>query len=74
MTLKERILDGVAKNLREFGYPDATAQNVATTKLFAMFGKDQVQDFMDEKCVGNPEAEQACREILTDMEQAIANG
>lgn len=73
MALKQDILGAVAANLREFGYPDATGENVATTKLFAMFGKDQVKEF-GEKHADNAEVQAAVSEIVAEMDKAIDNG
>lgn len=73
MAMKQEILAAVARNLQEFGYPDATAENVATTKLFAMFGRDQVEGFA-EKHGGNEEVQAATRSILEQMDATIAAG
>lgn len=47
MPTREQILGAVARNLREFGYPDCTADNVLTTYLFGQFAKSQLEDFME---------------------------
>jgi hypothetical protein len=47
MALREEILGAVAKSLVEFGYPDARADNILTTKIFAMFARSQLEDFLD---------------------------
>ena len=69
MTLKAQILEAVAANLREFGYPDAKADNITSTHLFSMFGRDQVQGFKD-KHAGNAEVATACDEIFAEMDAA----
>ena len=70
MALKDDILEAVARNLKEFGYPDARADNVTTTRLFSMFGKSMVEDFA-EKHADKPEVQAVTAEILADMEKAI---
>lgn len=72
-TMKDEILKAVARNLQEFGYPDAAADNVSKTKLFAMFGKSMVEEFQD-KHEGNLQVSNVCGEILAEMEEAIADG
>jgi len=71
--MKQEILAAVARNLQEFGYPDATKDNVATTKLFAMFGTSQVEEFA-EKHRDNAEVQKVCQEIVDEMGEAITNG
>ncbi len=72
-TMKDEILKAVARNLQEFGYPDAAADNVSKTKLFAMFGKSMVEEFRD-KHGKDSHVAKACEEVLAEMEEAIADG
>jgi len=45
--LRNAVLESVAKNLREFGYPDATAENVATDWLYAKFVLSNLEEERD---------------------------
>lgn len=70
--MKQQILEAVAANLRDFGYPDAKASNVTTTRLFAMFGKRMVEEYQ-EKHERNTDVVAACDEILDEMNTAIGD-
>lgn len=41
---REQLCDAVARNLREFGYPDARGDNVLTVYLFGQFAKSQLKE------------------------------
>jgi hypothetical protein len=73
MSLRTDILGAVARNLREFGYPDCTADNVLTTKLFAMFARDQLVEFM-EKHEGNQEVASTVQPMLDEIDKTVATG
>lgn len=73
MSLKTDILEAVAKSLREFGYPDCTAENVLTTKLFAMFARTQLEDFM-EASEGNQEVVGIVQPMLDEIDKTVAAG
>lgn len=69
MTLKTQILEAVAANLREFGYPDARADNITSTRLFSMFAEDQVKGF-GRQHAGNADVQEAVASILADIDAA----
>lgn len=73
MDLKHAIKDAVAKNLREFGYPDASAENVTSVRLFAMFARDQVQDF-GRKHIANAEVQDAVAVVLAEIDATVEAG
>lgn len=70
MDLKTQILDAVAANLREFGYPDARGDNITTTRIFAMFAERQIKEF-GEKHAGDPNVQSAVESILVDIDATI---
>lgn len=68
--LKERLLEAVAANLREFGYPSCTTKNVITDRVYRMFARRQIEDYRDERTDGKNNAFRACEEILAKMDVA----
>lgn len=72
MALRDDVLGAVAANLREFGYPDASADNILTTRLFAMFARSQLADFM-EKHEGNREVAGAIQPMLDQIDALSPN-
>lgn len=72
MSLRDDILGAVAANLREFGYPDCTPDTVLTTKVFAMFAKSQLQDFMDD--CGRAEVTEVVQPMLDQIAKLEEEG
>lgn len=73
--MMQRILEAVAGNLNDFGYPDARYDNITSTRVFAMFAESQVADFGLKHRL-DPEVKAACDAILeaikTTVEGSIA--
>lgn len=67
--LREKILDTVAANLVEFGYPDANRDNVTTAPILAAFGQKMVREFA-EKHADNADVQAVCQQIVDEMDAA----
>lgn len=67
--LKKQIKEAVARNLRDFGYPDASADNVLAGGILTKFATRQIEDFADEH-PGKTDVQTACRELLEEAEKA----
>lgn len=63
--LKTQIKKAIAANLREFGYPDATADNILAGGILTMFAKGQIEDFAEEH-PDNGDVQGACRDLLAE--------
>lgn len=70
MTIKTQILEAVAANLREFGYPDAKADNVTSIGIFAAFAEPQVLNFGHQH-KGNAAVEAAVAEIAAECKATV---
>lgn len=62
---REQLSEAVARNLREFGYPDAKASNVLTVYLFAQFAKPQLEEHAEKY----PEDAEVIASMLSDIEK-----
>lgn len=65
MSLETQIKEAIAANLREFGYPDASAENVLEGGVLTMFATRQIEEFAEQ----HPEkkdVQDACRKLLSE--------
>lgn len=62
--LTSRLREACAKSLREFGYPDATADNVTTVWLFGQFTKRLLEDQMHD---GPAAFKVSCQTLLDEI-------
>lgn len=46
-TIRDQLLKAGAKNLRQFGYPDARPDNLLTTFLFGQFFKSMLEETLE---------------------------
>lgn len=44
MSLEKQLIDAGVRNLREFGYPDCTAENILTDKIYGQFFASMLND------------------------------
>ncbi len=42
--IRDRLISAGVKNLREFGYPDATAENICTDQVYKQFFLSMLKD------------------------------
>lgn len=66
--LRSAVLEGCAKNLRDFGYPDATADNLMDGPILCAFAKDMVLKFRDENCVREEPAYKMLTGLYDEMQ------
>lgn len=60
---RDKLCAAGAKNLREFGYPDARPDNVLTKWLFAQFFKSMLEETMEEQ----PDARAVIEPMLAEI-------
>lgn len=41
---RDRLLEAGVKNLKEYGYPDVTKENILTDQIYSAFFKSMLQD------------------------------
>lgn len=42
--VEQHLVDGGVRNLREFGYPDCTAENILTDRIYRAFFASMLKD------------------------------
>jgi hypothetical protein len=62
MSRQPEIREAVAKSLREFGYPGATAKNITEVWLFGQSAKSQLEDARD-----HPALQADCDALLAEI-------
>jgi len=63
---RRKLLENGARNLRNFGYPDATAENILDVMIFRELFKAMLKD--DENVNLSRAVEHAKEELLTEIE------
>lgn len=66
--IRSTLLKRIAKGLREFGYPDATNENVLTEKVFALFARRD----LDEALEARPDLAPIIQPMLNEIERVTA--
>lgn len=70
MDVKQQILEAVAANLRAFGYPEATAENVTRALNYAMFAETSVARHRYDHA-HQPDVAAACDAILAEIKALV---
>jgi hypothetical protein len=65
IVLSARLREACAKSLQEFGYPDATAENITTVWLFGQFAKQLLGDQMHD---GPAAFRAACEALIAEID------
>ena len=63
MNYRKHLLEGGVKNLREFGYPGVTVENILTVTVYKQFFKRM----LEENLTKNKGADPAIQELLKEI-------
>ena len=62
--IREQLLEAGAINLRKFGYPDCTAENIMSSMVFRAFFKGMLEDNKGK----SPTVDEVIQELLTEID------
>jgi hypothetical protein len=63
--VRDKIIDAGVKQLRDFGYPGVTADNILTDRLYRAFFRKQLEGTID-AAPGSPAAAE-CAKLLKEI-------
>lgn len=64
---REQLLASLSDDIRLFGYPQCTPDNVLTDRIYSMFARKMLEDIVAEFGEGTP---QVVHDILAEMKPA----
>lgn len=73
MTIRAKLLAAGVKNLNEFGYPEVTAANITTDRIYAQFFRSMLEDNKGQSVAADPVIDELLKEITRNTESG-ANG
>lgn len=64
--VRDQLLNAGVKHLKEFGYPDATRNNILTDRIYSAFFKRMLEGTIDD-CGGNTLIVRKCNELIAEI-------
>ena len=66
MKVCDKLIHAGARNLREYGYPDASADNILTVPVFAAFFRSMLESNLGH----GDEADRITRDLIAEIDAA----
>jgi len=63
-TIREKMISAGVRNLKEFGYPAVTAENIMTDSIYRQFFKSMLDDNLGISDAGDVEIKNLINEIV----------